>query len=185
MLGYVHFLNDRRESVRKENPDISFADISKKLAVEWGQVNEELKAEYVKRAEADKERYNKEFAAYQQTQEYKDFIKVSVCRSSQSILPAFNQRFKVDLCLSLIKKIKLVCNYKCNFLSRQEQESQWANDSENCGSPSQSKKIKKEGGGEQKKPKKKKTSEGGKLKRSEEEEDDDARPLTSASPFVR
>jgi len=99
-----------------------------------------LKAEYVKRAEADKERYNKEFAAYQQTQEYKDFIK--------------------------------------------EQESQWANDSENCGSPSQSKKIKKEGGGEQKKPKKKKTSEGGKLKRSEEEEDDDARPLTSASPFV-
>ena len=76
-------------------------------------------------------------------------------------------------------------NYKCNVLSRQEQESQWANDSENCGSPSQSKKIKKEGGGEQKKPKKKKTSEGGKLKRSEEEEDDDARPLTSASPFVR
>ena len=102
MLGYVHFLNDRRENVRKENPDISFADISKKLAVEWGQVNEELKAEYVKRAEADKERYNKEFAAYQQTQEYKDFIKVSVSRSSQSNLPAFNQRFKVDLGLSLI-----------------------------------------------------------------------------------
>ena len=111
MLGYVHFLNDRRESVRKENPDISFADISKKLAVEWGQVNEELKAEYVKRAEADKERYNKEFAAYQQTQEYKDFIKVSVNRSSQSILPtAFTQRFKVDLGLSLIKKIKLIIN---------------------------------------------------------------------------
>ena len=101
LLGYVHFLNDRRESVRKENPDISFADISKKLAVEWGQVNEELKAEYVKRAEADKERYNKEFAAYQQTQEYKDFIKVSVNRSSQSILRAFNQRFIVDFGLEI------------------------------------------------------------------------------------
>merc|ERR1712212_227889 len=75
LSGYVHFLNDRREIVRKENPDISFADISKKLAVEWGQVNDSLKAEYVKRAEVDKERYNKEFATYQQTQEYKDFIK--------------------------------------------------------------------------------------------------------------
>ena len=75
VAGYVHFLNDRREAVRKENPDISFADISKKLAVEWGKVNDSLKAEYVKRAEVDKERYNKEFAAYQQTQEYKDFIK--------------------------------------------------------------------------------------------------------------
>lgn len=27
LSGYVHFLNDRRESVRKENPDMSFADI--------------------------------------------------------------------------------------------------------------------------------------------------------------
>ena len=25
LSGYVHFLNDRRESVRKEEPDISFA----------------------------------------------------------------------------------------------------------------------------------------------------------------
>jgi len=74
LSGYVHFLNDRREIVRKENPDISFADISKKLAVEWGQVSGSVKQEYVERAEADKERYNKEFAAYQQTQEYKDFM---------------------------------------------------------------------------------------------------------------
>ena len=74
LSGYVHFLNDRREIVRKENPDISFADISKKLAIEWGQVSAKIKQEYVEKAEADKERYNKEFSAYQQTQEYKDFI---------------------------------------------------------------------------------------------------------------
>ena len=35
LSGYVHFLNFRRDSVRKEFPDMSFADISKKLAQEW------------------------------------------------------------------------------------------------------------------------------------------------------
>lgn len=44
------------------------------MAIEWGQVSAEVKQEYVERAEVDKERYNKEFATYQQTQEYKDFI---------------------------------------------------------------------------------------------------------------
>merc|ERR1719220_1071563 len=41
LSGYVHFLNDRRESVRKETPDMSFADISKKLANEWSQLGQE------------------------------------------------------------------------------------------------------------------------------------------------
>ena len=35
LSGYVHFLNYRRDSVRKECPDMSFAEISKKLAQEW------------------------------------------------------------------------------------------------------------------------------------------------------
>ena len=74
LSGYVHFLNDRRETVRKENPELSFADISKKLAVEWGQVDAKLKQEYAERAEADKERYSKAFAAYQLTDEYKQFV---------------------------------------------------------------------------------------------------------------
>ena len=74
LSGYVHFLNDRREAVRKENPDLSFADISKKLAVEWGQVDAKLKQDYAERAEADKERYTKAFAEYQLTDEYKQFI---------------------------------------------------------------------------------------------------------------
>ena len=70
----VEFVSDRRETVRKENPDLSFADISKKLAVEWGQVDAKLKQDYTERAEADKERYNKAFADYQLTDEYKQFI---------------------------------------------------------------------------------------------------------------
>ena len=74
LSGYVHFLNDRREAVRKENPDLSFADISKKLAVQWGQVDAKLKQDYTERAEADKDRYIKEFAEYQLTDEYKQFL---------------------------------------------------------------------------------------------------------------
>lgn len=75
LSGYVHFLNDRREDVRKECPDISFADISKKLAVEWANIDKETKQRYVERAEVDKERYNKEFAEYKLTDNYKDYIK--------------------------------------------------------------------------------------------------------------
>jgi len=74
LSGYVHFLNDRREAVRKESPDMSFADISKKLANEWSQLGQEEKQRYVERAEIDKERYSREFQEYQQTDDYKEFI---------------------------------------------------------------------------------------------------------------
>ena len=74
LSGYVHFLNDRREAVRKESPDMSFADISKKLANEWSQLGQTEKQKYAERAELDKERYGREFLEYQQTDEYKEFI---------------------------------------------------------------------------------------------------------------
>jgi len=74
LSGYVHFLNDRREAVRKESPDMSFADISKKLANEWSQLGQEEKQRYTERADLDKERYSREFQEYQQTDDYKDFI---------------------------------------------------------------------------------------------------------------
>ena len=74
LSGYVHFLNDRRETVRKETPEMSFADISKKLANEWSQLGHEEKQRYVERAEIDKERYSREFQNYQQTNEYKEFV---------------------------------------------------------------------------------------------------------------
>lgn len=74
LSGYVHFLNDRRESVKKECPDISFADISKKMANEWSQLGAEDKQAYNERAEKDKERYAKDFLAYQGTDEYKNYM---------------------------------------------------------------------------------------------------------------
>ena len=74
LSGYVHFLNFRRDSVRKEFPEMSFADISKKLAQEWSQLDASDKQTYAKKAEEDKERYNREFSEYQQTDEYKKFL---------------------------------------------------------------------------------------------------------------
>lgn len=74
LSGYVHFLNFRRDSVRKEFPEMSFAEISKKLAQEWSQLDAEEKQTYVKKAEEDKERYNREFTEYQQTDAYKQFV---------------------------------------------------------------------------------------------------------------
>lgn len=35
LLGYIRFLNDRRDTVRNENPNMSFAELTKLLANEW------------------------------------------------------------------------------------------------------------------------------------------------------
>lgn len=35
LSGYIRFLNDRRDKVRNENPNMSFAELTKLLANEW------------------------------------------------------------------------------------------------------------------------------------------------------
>jgi hypothetical protein len=57
LSGYVHFLNERRESVRTENPDITFSDLSKKMAAEWSAKSDEEKHKYNEMAKKDKDRY--------------------------------------------------------------------------------------------------------------------------------
>jgi hypothetical protein len=56
LSGYVHFLNERRESVRAENPDITFSDLSKKMAAEWSAKSDEEKNIYNELAKKDKDR---------------------------------------------------------------------------------------------------------------------------------
>jgi len=74
LSGYVHFLNERRETVRAENPDITFSDLSKKLAAEWSALKEIQKIKYNEMAKLDKERYDKEFTEYQMTDAYKQYL---------------------------------------------------------------------------------------------------------------
>ena len=56
LSGYVHFLNERRETVRAENPDITFSDLSKKLAAEWSALGDAEKNKYNEQAKRDKDR---------------------------------------------------------------------------------------------------------------------------------
>lgn len=73
LTGYFRFLNDRREKVRSENPSLSFAEITKLLASEWSTLPADQKQQYLDAAEQDKERYNREFSDYKQTEAYRIF----------------------------------------------------------------------------------------------------------------
>lgn len=73
LSGYFLFLNDRREKVRSENPSLTFADITKLLASEWSKLPSDQKQQYLDAAEQDKERYNREFNNYKQTEAYRLF----------------------------------------------------------------------------------------------------------------
>ncbi|KAF5281813.1 hypothetical protein FQA39_LY05027 [Lamprigera yunnana] len=75
VLGYVRYLNDRRESVRAANPNLPFAEITRILASEWTNLPADKKQAYLDAAVLDKERYNKEYSAYKQTQAYKSYTK--------------------------------------------------------------------------------------------------------------
>lgn len=73
IFNYNRFLNDRREKVRTENPTLSFAEITKLLASEWSTLPADQKQQYLDAAEQDKERYNREFSDYKQTEAYRLF----------------------------------------------------------------------------------------------------------------
>ncbi|XP_072747933.1 high mobility group protein 20A [Anoplolepis gracilipes] len=73
LSGYFLFLNDRREKVRSENPNLTFTDITKLLASEWSKLPSDQKQQYLDAAEQDKERYNREFSNYKQTEAYRLF----------------------------------------------------------------------------------------------------------------
>ncbi|KAL1464567.1 hypothetical protein WDU94_004200 [Cyamophila willieti] len=73
LSGYFRFLNDRRDKVRAENPNITFQDLNKVLATEWKNLPQPQKQQYLAAAEQDRERYLQEFEAYKQTEAYKSF----------------------------------------------------------------------------------------------------------------
>lgn len=56
LVGYIRYLNDRREAVRTANPALSFAEITKILANEWSNLPVDKKQQYLDAAEQDRER---------------------------------------------------------------------------------------------------------------------------------
>uniref|UniRef100_A0A8C4ZJV2 High mobility group protein 20A n=1 Tax=Gadus morhua TaxID=8049 RepID=A0A8C4ZJV2_GADMO len=75
LTGYVRFMNDRREQLRADRPDVPFPEITRMLGNEWSKLPPEDKQRYLEEAERDKERYMRELEKYQKTEAYKHFTR--------------------------------------------------------------------------------------------------------------
>ncbi|XP_057185862.1 high mobility group protein 20A isoform X2 [Triplophysa rosa] len=73
LTGYVRFMNERREQLRAERPDMPFPEITRMLGNEWSKLPPEEKQRYLVEADRDKERYMRELEQYQKTEAYKHF----------------------------------------------------------------------------------------------------------------
>ncbi|XP_063770896.1 SWI/SNF-related matrix-associated actin-dependent regulator of chromatin subfamily E member 1-related isoform X1 [Pseudophryne corroboree] len=71
VTGYVRFLNERREQIRSQHPDLPFPEITKMLGAEWSTLPAPEKQRYLDDAERDKQQYMKELREYQQSEAYK------------------------------------------------------------------------------------------------------------------
>lgn len=125
ILGYVRFLNERREQVRAANPSAGFADIMKIMAQEWTQLPAEEKQKYMQAAEQDRQRYQKELQEYQQTEAYKSYVQQQQQQHVQQQLhlqqqqrqamqathqsqPQVNHTYLKFLCIILIEALYLL-----------------------------------------------------------------------------
>eukprot|EP00128_Syssomonas_multiformis_P014526 Colp12_sorted_trinity150504_noHs@19589 len=61
---YMFFCKENREKIKAENPDATFGQIGKLLGEKWASMTEKDKQPYVKKAEEDKKRYEKEIEKY-------------------------------------------------------------------------------------------------------------------------
>jgi len=62
--AWIFYMNDKRDQVKKENPDIAFGEVAKKVSALWSAASASEKSKYEKLAEKDKARYLKENADY-------------------------------------------------------------------------------------------------------------------------
>ncbi|XP_056596084.1 high mobility group protein 20A isoform X1 [Triplophysa dalaica] len=75
LTGYVRFMNERREQLRADRPDMPFPEITRMLGNEWSKLPPEEKQRYLDEADRDKERYMRELEQYQKTEAYKHFTR--------------------------------------------------------------------------------------------------------------
>ncbi|XP_052212813.1 uncharacterized protein LOC127831782 [Dreissena polymorpha] len=72
--AYIRYLNDRRDSFRRENPSISNPNYQMHMmSIEWRNMPDEEKKKYRDAAEKDMERFNEEMLEYQKTGDCKEF----------------------------------------------------------------------------------------------------------------
>lgn len=61
---FMIFNKENREKIKTANPNATFGDIGKLIGAAWKALNEKQRAVYTQKAEADKQRYVTESAAY-------------------------------------------------------------------------------------------------------------------------
>ena len=61
--AYFYYCNDRRESLKKEEPSLSMTDSTKKMSEEWKNLDAKKRKKYDDLAAKDKERYESEKAS--------------------------------------------------------------------------------------------------------------------------
>ncbi|CAN6651313.1 non-histone chromosomal protein 6A [Trichomonascus vanleenenianus] len=64
LSAYMFFANAQRDSVRSDNPDVTFGQVGKILGERWKALSESEKIPYEQKAAEDKKRYEAEKAAY-------------------------------------------------------------------------------------------------------------------------
>ncbi|KAI8974743.1 high mobility group box domain-containing protein [Pilobolus umbonatus] len=63
LSAYMFFSQDKRSTVKEENPEATFGQIGKILGEKWKAMSDAEKQPYMDKAEADKKRYEDEKAA--------------------------------------------------------------------------------------------------------------------------
>ncbi|KAG5490471.1 hypothetical protein JKF63_00591 [Porcisia hertigi] len=64
LSAYIIFVNENREKLKKQNPDMKNTELLSEMGSLWKKASEEEKNRYQKLAEEDKLRYDREMAAY-------------------------------------------------------------------------------------------------------------------------
>ncbi|KAM4677498.1 high mobility group protein 20A isoform 1-T1 [Discoglossus pictus] len=77
LTGYVRFMNERREQLRLERPEVPFPEITRIVGSEWSKLPAHEKQHYLDEADKDKERYTKELQQYQKTEAYRSYSRKS------------------------------------------------------------------------------------------------------------
>lgn len=66
--GYVRYMNEKRDNMRLQFPDVPIGEITRKLAQGWASLTEEEKKPYLDAADLDKSRFSREMEEYRQNQ---------------------------------------------------------------------------------------------------------------------
>jgi len=64
MSSYIFFSNDYRPIVREKDPTLTLPEVSRCLGIAWKSLTTEQRKMYEKRADEDKERYNRDMMVY-------------------------------------------------------------------------------------------------------------------------